>query len=67
MLEFKRITPKDKDVFDSFYQYKTIKNCETAFANLCAWSFIFNGEYTIIDNSIHLYNFKGCKNEAVGF
>lgn len=52
MLEFKRITPKDKEVFDSFYQYKTIKNCETAFANLCAWSFMFNGEYTIIDNTL---------------
>lgn len=52
MLEFKQITPKDKEIFNSFYQYKSIKNCETAFANLCAYNFALNGEYTIIDNTL---------------
>ncbi len=52
MLEFKLITPEDKEIFDSFYKYKTIKNCETAFANLCAYSFALHGEYAIIDNTL---------------
>ncbi len=52
MLNFKRITPEDKEIIDSFYEYKTIKNCETAFANLCAYGFILNGEYAIIDNTL---------------
>lgn len=52
MIEFTKISPKDKEIFDSFYQYKIIKNCETAFANLCAWSFVLNGEYAIIDGTL---------------
>ncbi|MDR0971270.1 MAG: phosphatidylglycerol lysyltransferase domain-containing protein [Bacteroidales bacterium] len=51
-MNFKPITPNDREVFEKFYKYKAIKNCETAFANLCAYSFIFNGEYTIIDNTL---------------
>ncbi|MFV0600066.1 MAG: DUF2156 domain-containing protein [Bacteroidales bacterium] len=52
MLNFKRITPEDKEIFDSFYKYKDVKNCETAFANLCAYGFALNGEYAIIDNTL---------------
>ncbi|MCK9163011.1 MAG: phosphatidylglycerol lysyltransferase domain-containing protein [Bacteroidales bacterium] len=52
MIKFKKVRPEDKELFDSFYQYKTIKNCETAFANLCAWTFALNGEYAIIDNTL---------------
>lgn len=52
MLNFKRITPEDKEIFDSFYKYKDVKNCETAFANLCAYGFSLNGEYAIIDNTL---------------
>lgn len=52
MIQFKKVTPEDRELFDSFYQYKNIKNCETAFANLCAWSFALNAEYAIIDNTL---------------
>jgi len=52
MINFKRITPEDKEIFDSFYKYKDVKNCETAFANLCAYGFALNGEYAIIDNTL---------------
>lgn len=52
MIQFKKVTPEDRELFDSFYQYKKIKNCETAFANLCAWSFALNAEYAIIDNTL---------------
>ncbi|MBP1646096.1 MAG: hypothetical protein H6Q16_1671 [Bacteroidetes bacterium] len=52
ILNFKRITPEDKEIFDSFYKYKDVKNCETAFANLCAYGFALNGEYAIIDNTL---------------
>lgn len=52
MLNFKRITPDDRDVFEEFYQYKTIQNCETSFANLCGWGFLFNGEYAIINRAL---------------
>ncbi len=52
MLNFKRITPEDREIFESFYPYKTIQNCETSFANLCGWSFLFNGEYAIINGAL---------------
>ena len=52
MIEFKPIKPKDREIFEKFYRYKTIQNAESSFANLCAYSFIFNGEWAIIDDCL---------------
>lgn len=49
---FQRIRPEDKLVFDTFYEHKTIQNCETAFANLCGWGFLLGGEYAIINGAL---------------
>lgn len=71
MIEFKPVTPKDREIFETFYQYKTIQNAESSFANLCAYSFIYNGEYAIIDNClvtrIHFVKDKEiCYNYPIG-
>ena len=42
----------DGEVFEKYYKYKTIQNAESSFANLCAYAFIFNGEYAEIDNNL---------------
>ncbi len=52
MIEFKPITSKDRKIFEKYYKYKTIQNAESSFANLCAYAFIFNGEYAEIDNNL---------------
>lgn len=52
MIEFKPITAKDREVFEKYYKYKTVQNAESSFANLCAYAFIYHGEYTEIDNNL---------------
>lgn len=52
MINFKPIEPKDREIFERFYPFKTIQNSESSFANLCAYSFIYNGEWTIIDDCL---------------
>ncbi len=52
MIKFNPITAKDREIFEKYYPYKTIQNAESSFANLCAYSFIYNGEYAIIDNCL---------------
>lgn len=71
MIEFKPITSKDREVFEKYYKYKTIQNAESSFANLCAYAFIFNGEYAEIDNNlitrIHLVKDKEiCYHQPLG-
>jgi hypothetical protein len=51
-MDFKTITPQDKEIFNNFYPYKTSRNAETAFANLCCYNFLYHGEYTVIDNCL---------------
>lgn len=52
MIEFKPINPKDRELFEQFYPYKNIQNAESSFANLCGYSFLYHGEYAIIDNCL---------------
>lgn len=52
MIEFKPVRAKDREIFEKYYPYKTFQNAESSFANLCAYSFIYNGEYAIIDNCL---------------
>lgn len=52
MIEFKSVNPTDRAVFESFYDCKEIRNAESSFANLCAYSFIYHGEYAIVKNCL---------------
>ncbi len=52
MINFQPIEPKDREIFERFYPFKTIQNSESSFANLCAYSFIYNGQWAIIDNCL---------------
>jgi hypothetical protein len=52
MIDFKPITPQVRDIFNSFYPYKTSKNAETSFANLCCYNFLYHGEYAVIDSCL---------------
>ena len=52
MIEFKPVNPTDRAVFESFYDCKEIRNAESSFANLCAYSFIYHGEYAIVKNCL---------------
>lgn len=52
MIEFKAIKPTDRKIFEQFYTFKTIQNAESSFANLCAYAFIYNGEWAIIDDCL---------------
>ncbi len=52
MIEFKAVKPSDRQVFESFYDRKEIQNAESSFANLCAYSFLYHGEYAIINDCL---------------
>lgn len=71
MIEFTKITPQSRNIFDLYYSYKTIQNCETAFANLCSYSFLFHGEYAIVNDllitRVHYdYNKEICYHCPIG-
>ncbi len=50
MIDFKDITPKDKDIITAFTMDSNRKNCDLAFSNLCSWRFLYHTQYAIIDN-----------------
>lgn len=52
MIEFKPVNPTDRALFESFYDCKDIRNAESSFVNLCAYSFIYHGEYAIVNNCL---------------
>ena len=52
MIVFKDVTPQDKEIFDSFYKYKCLQNSESSFANLCAYAFLYYGQYAIVENCL---------------
>ncbi|MBR1625695.1 MAG: DUF2156 domain-containing protein [Bacteroidales bacterium] len=49
MLEFKKITPQQNILFKKYYHEKLSRNAENSFANLCCYSFLYNGEYCELD------------------
>ncbi len=51
MLEFKPITPALYELFSRYYQYKA-DNAENSFTNLCAYSFLYQGEYCLYEDTL---------------
>lgn len=52
MIEFKSISPDAKPLFESFYKAKRVQNAESSLANLCAYSFLYHGEYAVVENCL---------------
>ncbi len=50
MIEFKDITPGDKEAIMAFTLNSKRRNCDLAFANLCSWRFLYNTKFAIIDH-----------------
>ena len=52
MIEFKSVGVGDRKIFEQFYPYRYHRNAESSFGNLCAYSFLYSGEYAIVDNCL---------------
>lgn len=50
ILPFKAITLNDKEIITSFTLESPYMNCDFSFANMCSWRFLYNSEYTVVDN-----------------
>ncbi len=49
MIDFKIVSPQDRLLFERFHDLMPqIKNAESSLANLCAYSFLYHGEYAIL-------------------
>ena len=51
MIDFKPITPKEHNLFKKYYSFKA-DNAENSFANLCAYSFLYKGEYALLEDTL---------------
>lgn len=52
MIEFNPVKPNNRALFERFYSCKEIRNAESSFVNLCAYSFLYHGEYAIIKDCL---------------
>ncbi|MBR1774264.1 MAG: DUF2156 domain-containing protein [Bacteroidales bacterium] len=50
MLNFKPITPDQREIFWKYYADKDTDNAENSIANLCCYSFLYHGEYLILND-----------------
>lgn len=51
MLDFKPITPAQYELFKNYYKYKA-DNAENSFTNLCAYAFLYKGEYCLEEDTL---------------
>ncbi len=51
MLKFRDITPNDWDILWEYYKDKQTDNADNSIGNLCCYSFLYAGQYLILDNS----------------
>ncbi|BEH00225.1 DUF2156 domain-containing protein [Bacteroides sedimenti] len=49
MIQFKDITPKDKEAITSITMKSERKNCDLSFSNLCSWRFMFNTQFAVAE------------------
>ena len=54
MIEFKDITPQDKELITSFTQHSHRRNCDLSFSNLCSWRFLYHTQFAISDGYLLL-------------
>lgn len=53
MIDFKTATPQDRLLFERFHDLMPqIKNAESSLANLCAYSFLYHGEYAVVEDCL---------------
>ncbi|MDR1726026.1 MAG: phosphatidylglycerol lysyltransferase domain-containing protein [Bacteroidales bacterium] len=58
MITFSDIKIEHKPIFDKFLSIKDIQNCETSFANLCAYRFKYSAQFTIIDDMLCIRSYN---------
>ena len=54
MIEFKDITPQDKELITSFTRHSHRRNCDLSFSNLCSWRFLYHTQFAISDGYLLL-------------
>lgn len=54
MIDFKDITPGDKELIQSFTLKSTRRNCDLSFANLCSWRFMYHTKFAVVDGFLVL-------------
>lgn len=54
MIEFKDITPQDKELITSFTQYSHRRNCDLSFSNLCSWRFLYHTQFAVFEGYLLL-------------
>ena len=54
MIEFKDITPQDKELITSFTRHSQRRNCDLSFSNLCSWRFLYNTQFSVLDGYLLL-------------
>lgn len=54
MIDFKDITPKDKELITSFTQHSLRRNCDLSFSNLCSWRFLYNTQFAVLNGYLLL-------------
>lgn len=54
MIEFKDITPQDKELITSFTQHSHRRNCDLSFSNLCSWRFLYHTQFTVFEGYLLL-------------
>lgn len=52
MLDFQPIKPENNELFWTYYEQFKNQNAENSFANLCCYSFLYQGEYCVIDDNL---------------
>lgn len=56
-LNYKEITPANKEAITSITQKSDRQNCDLSFSNLCSWRFLFQTEYALADG-ILVFRFR---------
>ena len=54
MIEFKDITPQDKELITPFTRHSHRRNCDLSFSNLCSWRFLYHTQFAISDGYLLL-------------
>lgn len=49
MINFKNITPEDKETIMAYTMNSDRRNCDLSFSNLCSWRFLYHTQFAIVD------------------
>ncbi len=54
MIQFKPITIDDRSIITRYTLSSEYRNCDFAFANMCAWQKLYNTEYSIVEDTMFI-------------